>query len=101
MMSTTEVPTRGPARPGPYIMAGVLLAVGIVAPLLVPMYARVDPRLFGIPFFYWYQILSVFPEAGLLWIVYTIVIREDDRRREVVRSLRAAQTGDTTAEAQK
>jgi len=44
---------------------------------------------------------SVFPEAGLLWIVYTIVIREDNRRREVVRSLRAAQTGDTTAEPQK
>lgn len=100
-MSTVEVPTRGPARPGPYVVSGVLLLAGIVGPLLVPVYARMDPRLFDLPFFYWFQILWVFIDAGLLWIIYMIVIREDNRRREAVRALRTAQTGNDTTEVQK
>jgi hypothetical protein len=100
-MSTVEVPTRGPARPGPYIVSGVLLLAGIVGPLLVPVYARMDPQLLGLPFFYWFQILWVFIDAGLLWIVYTIVIREDNRRRDAVRTFRTTQTGDDTTEVQK
>jgi hypothetical protein len=89
-MSTPETPTRGPARPGPYIVSGILLVVGITMPLIVPMYARQDPELFGIPFFYWYQMLWVFIDAFLLWIVYMIVTREDKRRRAVVRGLASA-----------
>jgi uncharacterized membrane protein len=83
-MSNTGSPTRGPARPAPYIVSGVLLAIGIVMPLIVPLYARADPALFGIPFFYWYQMLWVFIDAFLLWIVYAIVTREDRRRRAVI-----------------
>lgn len=83
-MSPTETPTRGPARPGPYVVAGILLAMGIIVPLIVPIYARKDPELFGMPFFYWFQILEVILEAILLWIVYAIVIREDRRRRRMV-----------------
>jgi hypothetical protein len=96
MSTTTDVPTRGPARPGPYIVSGVLLLVGVVGPLLIPVYARLDPQLFGLPFFYWFQMLWVFIDAALLWIVYKIVIREDNRRRETVRALRDAQNGDDT-----
>ena len=36
-----------------------LLLVGIVLPLLVPLYNRVEPTLFGWPFFYWFQLLLV------------------------------------------
>ena len=90
-MSPTETPTRGPARPGPYVVAGILLALGIIVPLIVPIYARKDPELFGMPFFYWFQILEVILEAILLWIIYAIVIREDRRRRRAVR-------GDVVAE---
>ena len=83
-MSPLDAPTRGPARPWPYIIAGIILAAGIVFPLVVPIYARKDPELFGFPFFYWYQILWVFIEAAMLWIAYAIVIREDKRRRAAV-----------------
>jgi uncharacterized membrane protein len=83
-MSMREAPTRGPARPAPYAIVGVLLAVGIVVPLLVPVYARADPPLFGLPFFYWYQMLSVVLEALLLLICYRIIRAEDRRRREAV-----------------
>lgn len=84
-MSNSEIPTRGPARPAPYVVSGVLLAIGIILPLIVPMYARAKPTLFDIPFFYWYQMLWVFIDAFLLWIIYVIVTREDRRRREAVK----------------
>ncbi|HEY5223542.1 MAG TPA: DUF3311 domain-containing protein [Microbacteriaceae bacterium] len=84
-MSTHETPTRGPARPGPYVISGILVAIGIVFPLVVPIYARSEPALFGIPFFYWYQMLWVLVDAGLLWIAYAIMTKEDRRRRAAVR----------------
>lgn len=46
-----------------------LLLLPYIAMLLVPSYNRVDPRLFGIPFFYWYQLLWV----GLSTVVIAIV----------------------------
>jgi len=33
-----------------------LLAVPAIAPLLTPLYNRTDPALWGMPFFYWYQL---------------------------------------------
>jgi len=85
-----DTPTRGPARPGPYILSGILIAIAIVLPLVPPIYARMDPQLAGIPFFYWYQMLWVFISAGLLWICYGVMTREDRRRREVARRMHAA-----------
>jgi Protein of unknown function (DUF3311) len=84
MVSASEAPTRGPARVLPYLISGILIAIGIIFPLIVPIYARTNPTLGGIPFFYWYQMLWVFIDAGLLWIVYAIIRREDDRRRAAV-----------------
>jgi Protein of unknown function (DUF3311) len=101
---TPDIPTRGPARPAPYVISGILLAAGIVLPLVVPLYARHDPELFGMPFFYWYQILWIFIEAFVLWIVYIIVTREDKRRRIVARAGRddgTAHRGAGTGEARK
>ncbi|SEI10448.1 MULTISPECIES: DUF3311 domain-containing protein [unclassified Leifsonia] len=84
-MSSPEVPTRGPARPLPYVISGILIAIAIVVPLIVPIYARSEPTLAGIPFFYWYQMLWVLIDAGLLWICYGLISREDRRRRAAVR----------------
>ena len=33
----------------------LLLIVPFIALLWVPFYNRIEPQLFGIPFFYWYQ----------------------------------------------
>jgi hypothetical protein len=92
-MSLQDRPTRGPARPLPYVIAGVLIVIAIVFPLAVPMYARAEPALWGFPFFYWYQLLWVFIAAGLLGISYLIIRVEDRRRRAEVRD--AAPTSDT------
>jgi hypothetical protein len=84
-MSSPEIPTRGPGRPLPYVISGILIAIAIVVPLIVPIYARSEPTLAGIPFFYWYQMLWVLIDAGLLWICYGLISREDRRRRAAVR----------------
>ncbi|WP_427129184.1 DUF3311 domain-containing protein [Pseudarthrobacter sp. S9] len=80
-----DVPTRGPARPAPYVVSGILLALGIVVPLIVPMYASIEPRLGGMPFFYWYQMLLVPIEAAAIGICYLLLTREDQRRRDVLK----------------
>jgi len=47
-----------------------LLIVPFVGLLWVPIYATGEPRLFGFPFFYWYQFAWVPVTALLTWIVF-------------------------------
>ncbi len=42
----------------------LLLATPCIAVLAVPWFNRVDPKLFGIPFFYWWQMAWV-PLSGV------------------------------------
>jgi len=74
--------------PTKYAVAAILL-VGIVVPLLVPTYARVEPRLLGFPFFYWYQLVWVFIAAGLCGLSFWLLKRE---RASYVRA-RSQQSG--------
>jgi hypothetical protein len=64
-MSAGTTPPTGPSAPGvaparsdrsPW---NWLLLVAVVVPLLVPFYNRVEPTLFGWPFFYWVQLAFV------------------------------------------
>jgi hypothetical protein len=41
--------------------------LGLLAPVL---YAKAAPELFGIPFFYWYQVLWLFASSALTALVY-------------------------------
>jgi uncharacterized membrane protein len=54
-----------------------LLLIPIVVPLIVPLYNRVEPTLFGWPFFYWAQL--AFVAVGVLTTV--VVYRATRRRR--------------------
>lgn len=83
-MSIPDVPTRGPARPGPYIITGILLAIAIVVPLLVPTYSFDEPRVAGMPFFYWYQMMWIPITSALVGVSYRLISKEDRRRRESV-----------------
>jgi uncharacterized membrane protein len=47
-----------------------LLLVPIVVPLIVPFYNRVEPTLFGWPFFYWMQLAFVAPGVLTTVVVY-------------------------------
>ena len=61
--------------PTKYIVAAILL-IAIVVPLLVSTYDQKEPRLFGFPFFYWYQLAWVFIAAGLCGLSFWILKRE-------------------------
>ena len=43
----------------------LLLAIPLIATLWPPFYAKGEPSLSGIPFFYWYQ---------FLWVIITVAI---------------------------
>ncbi len=47
-----------------------LLLPAIVVPLLVPLYNRVEPTLFGWPFFYWVQLAFIALGVTVTTIVY-------------------------------
>lgn len=48
----------------------LLLLLPFIAMLWVSSYNRLEPELFGFPFFYWYQLLWVIISAALAAIVY-------------------------------
>src|SRR4051794_28300522 len=79
-------------------VVAVILLVGIVAPLLVGTYAKAEPRLFGFPFFYWYQLLWVFIAAGLCGLSYLLLKRERlsyERDRDAAASRSSRSEGGT------
>jgi putative solute:sodium symporter small subunit len=49
-----------------------LLAIPIVMPLLVPLYNRIDPKIAGIPFFYWYQMATALVAIVVLTFLYQV-----------------------------
>lgn len=57
------------------LVAGVLLAAAIVIPLLVNTYAAEKPRLWGFPFFFWYQLMWVFIAGLLTYAAYLLIER--------------------------
>jgi hypothetical protein len=59
-----------PARPVPW--ARLLLLIPFAAMLWVPFYNRVDPTVWGLPFFYWYQLAWVVLGGVIIGIVYRI-----------------------------
>lgn len=63
------------------IVVAALLLVGIVVPLLVGTYDQINPRLFGFPFFYWYQLMWVFLAAALCATSFVLLKRESDAYR--------------------
>jgi hypothetical protein len=50
----------------------VLLVPAIVLPLLVGIYARTDPELWGFPFFFWFQFLLIPIAATLTTTAYQL-----------------------------
>ncbi|PKW26208.1 DUF3311 domain-containing protein [Phycicoccus duodecadis] len=63
-----------PARTGLLVLAGVLLAIPIVALLWTSSYSRVEPRLGAFPFFIWYQFVWVFLCSALTYTAYRIIL---------------------------
>ena len=77
--SRPQVPP--PLPPGTVIASALLLGIPLLALLVVPLYARATPRLWGFPFFYWWQFLWIFIAAGCTWASYLLITRARETGR--------------------
>ncbi len=59
------------------VVIAILLLVPLIALLDIPSYNSVNPSLFGISFFYWYQMLWMPLGALLYYIAATLWNREE------------------------
>ena len=48
----------------------LLFVIPLVALLWPPFYNRTQPELIGVPFFYWFQLVSILVTVGLTLIAY-------------------------------
>jgi hypothetical protein len=74
-----------PANKGLLVAAGILLVIPIIALMWVGSYNQEDPKLWGFPFFFWYQFLWVFLCSAMTWTAYKLVLaarRGRDRDRQ-------------------
>ncbi|HEX2902004.1 MAG TPA: DUF3311 domain-containing protein [Jatrophihabitans sp.] len=72
-------PARYRLATGTLVLAGILLAIPLVAILWVPFYGKKTPELWGFPFFYWYQLLWVLL-TGFFTSAAHRVIKADRKR---------------------
>lgn len=89
MTDTRPPPPARTSSRGHWILIGILLAPAVILPLLVGLYDRTDPTLYGFPFYYWSQMLMI-PMAVVLTIIayYLAKVaerRDRDNRREANR----------------
>ncbi|MEE4543236.1 DUF3311 domain-containing protein [Streptomyces sp. V4-01] len=78
--ATAPTPPATPVVTLPRVLAGLCLIIPFVALLWVDSYARLTPRLIGIPFFYWYQLAWVPVAAALTYGAY-LLVKLDERGR--------------------
>ena len=84
-MSSPEAPAAVAPRRSDRSPWNWLLIVPIVVPLLVPLYNRRTPELFGWPFFYWIQLVFV-----ALGVLSTALVYRATRRSRSERAAAAA-----------
>ncbi len=69
-----------PANKGLLAIACVLLALPMIALAWVGSYAKTDPKLWGFPFFIWYQFLWVFLCSAMTFTAYKLVLKARPHR---------------------
>jgi hypothetical protein len=77
-----QEPPRTTRNHGVWWLVGILLLIPTLMPLLVPLYAKENPKLFDFPFFFWYQFAWIPVAATLTFIAYKVVDRQERRDRE-------------------
>ena len=75
-----DPPSKPPRLPaGVIVTVVVLLAIPCVALALVPTYSSETPKLWGWPFFYWYQVLWVLITPVLTYVAYLLIKKARDK----------------------
>jgi hypothetical protein len=82
--STRPAPPRRRST-GLWLVILVILLPAVVVPLWVPLYDKTDPKLWGFPFFYWFQFLLVACASVITLVAYLLSLVADRRRRDETR----------------
>ncbi|HEY7791335.1 MAG TPA: DUF3311 domain-containing protein [Vicinamibacterales bacterium] len=64
------MPTETPKSAGPQALWIVLFVALFAVALWVPLYNRIDPTLFGVPFFYWFQFVWIIVGGIVTGVAY-------------------------------
>jgi Protein of unknown function (DUF3311) len=75
-------PARYRLSTGTMVAVTILLAISILALVIVPIYARKSPELWGFPFFYWYQLLWVLICGLFTTAAHRIIQRDRNSNRD-------------------
>jgi len=75
-----DEPAVRPLPVGTKLIAGVLLAIPLIALALVPTYSYETPKLWGFPFFYWYLLLWVILTPIFTWSAHLVIARARGER---------------------
>ncbi len=65
------------------LLGHLCLLLPVCAVLCVPLYSRGAPHLFGLPFFYWYQLAWVAITPALMFAAYRLRRGRDDGHPQV------------------
>jgi hypothetical protein len=81
-MSDSRPPSgTAPSTRPTWTVVGLLLAAGVIVPLLVWMYDTETPTLGGFPFFYWFQFLLIPIVSGLTFLAFKLAENATARDR--------------------
>ena len=89
-------PSASPSR-GLWVLIILLLVPPIVLPLWVPLYDKVEPRLNGWPFFFWFQMALIVVAVGLTGAAYFLA-KSADRAARVRHGLTPEPPADQNAD---
>ena len=62
-----------------YVLAAILSLIPWIAYIWIGSYNRVQPTLFGVTFFYWYQTVWLAISAALLATAAALIYRGEDK----------------------
>ena len=64
-----------------YVILALLILIPSIINLSTPLYNRIEPELFGIPFFYWFQTLWLVVCSGF-YLAFAHLINEVKEKEE-------------------
>ena len=80
MTDTRPLRSSPPSR-GTWIGICVLLTPAVVLPLLVWLYDKEDPTLFGFPFYFWFQFALIPVVSALTYLAFRISLWATEKDR--------------------
>ena len=78
--STGPGATTRRTRPA-WTVVAILLAIGIVVPLMVFLYDTAEPTLWGFPFYYWFQFAMIPVVSLMTYAAFQISLRATQKDR--------------------